>query len=242
MSPGPVTPADVQAARNVFNGLTSAQQALVTNLNDLVIAESSASKITTDKATVEVTYTTGETSTAVKSNVTLKSTVTQGSTVTWTSSNSSIESNGTVTRPIYSAGDATGDVTATIKHGTVQDTKVFTGVKVLKKNFTTPTPAEKDNTFTIVPDGYALTDFVVGDTIKLHDGGIKNGINFELSYDNTTGIVTVTAISGTVTGAGTLGINIIKDGKTSVKRIEFQAGSDSSYGQLVFTVNDHSGN
>ncbi|MEK4712077.1 immunoglobulin-like domain-containing protein [Sporosarcina sp. FSL K6-5500] len=242
MSPGPVTPADVQAARNVFNDLTLAQQELVTNLNDLVTAENSASKIAADKATVDVTYATGETSTAVKSNVTLKSAVTQGSTVTWTSSNSAIAGNGTVTRPIFSAGDATGDVTATIKHGTVQDTKVFTGVNVLKKSFTTPTPDEKDHTFTLVPDGYGLTDFTVGDSIKLHSSGVKNGITFELSYDNTTGIVTVTAISGTVTGPGTLGIDIIKDGKTSVKKIEFEQGSDSSYNHLVFTVHDFSGN
>lgn len=241
LSPGPVTPADVQAARAAFANLSPADQALVTNVADLETAEESATKVAADKATVDVTYATGETSTTVKSDVTLVSAVTQGSTVAWASSNSAIATDGTATRQIYSDGDATATVTATITHGTVQDTKEFT-VKVLKKNFTVTTPSTKDNTFTIVPDGYELADFaVVIDSIQIRQDGLRDGVQFEVSYDVTTGVATVTAVSGamqTLTEAN-LGIDIKKDGKDVIKYINLLKGSsDGSYNNITFTVKD----
>ncbi|WP_317973081.1 immunoglobulin-like domain-containing protein, partial [Paenibacillus sp. CCS19] len=50
-----------------------------------------------------------------------------GTSITWGSDKSSIVAvNGTVTRPSYTAGDALVTLTATIKKGSVEETKTFT--------------------------------------------------------------------------------------------------------------------
>ncbi|WP_317973082.1 immunoglobulin-like domain-containing protein, partial [Paenibacillus sp. CCS19] len=74
-----------------------------------------------------VGYASGDSASDVKQNLTLSTAGLDGTSITWSSDKSSIvAANGTVTRPSYTAGDALVTLTATIKKGSVEETKTFT--------------------------------------------------------------------------------------------------------------------
>lgn len=155
-------------------------------------------------------------------NVTLPATQ-NGQAVTWTSGTPlTITNAGAVTRPIYSAGDASVNMTASVTVNGQTATKVH-AVVVNKKDFAVGanTPAA-NNTFKITPDGYALTDFGAATSSIEFTGGttattwIIDDLTYTLSYENTTGVATV-AVTGTATtgtGATTKAITVKKDGQT----------------------------
>lgn len=180
---------------------------------------SDANVVALDKAALAITFAGIETANTVKNNLTLPTTGSNGSTITWSSSNTSVVTNaGVVTRPIYSAGDATVTLTATITKGTASDTKTFT-VIVLKKDFTVSAATTPDNTFTVTGDGYTNSDFAVAnvdmdaDTTDTQDSITINGVTFTVTY--AAGTYTVVA-TGTWSGdqAVVKPIIITKDGKT----------------------------
>lgn len=173
---------------------------MVTNYAVLQEKEASAAKLATDLAAVDVTFTGAETATTVKNNVTLvPGALAQSSTIGWTSTGA-VSPTGVVTRAIHSVGDAAGTLTATLTNGGITDTKDF-ALTVLKKDFAVAGQALVDNTFTITPDGYALTDFNVAliEIAANTPTHTVNGIVYTVSYDNATGIATVTPTSGVAT-------------------------------------------
>ncbi|WP_281889285.1 immunoglobulin-like domain-containing protein [Paenibacillus sp. YYML68] len=88
------------------------------------------------KSALVITYEPGESSTGVTTVLGLPDTGVDGTAISWSSDQPLvIDSFGHVTRPLYSAGDATVVLTATITKGVEVDTKVFV-VKVLKQTQT----------------------------------------------------------------------------------------------------------
>lgn len=191
-----------------------------------------AAAVAADKAALAITYGAGETATTVKTDVALPTTGANGTTISWGSSAAgTVSTIGGVIRPIYSSGDATVTLTATISKGGSSDTKVF-NLTVLKRDFAATAQTVNDNTFTITTDGYALTDFsAAAGSIEFDSNNTAtvtvNGVVYTITYVNTTGIATV-GLSGTTTGAlaaTTETINVIKDGKTATVTLNIPAAS-----------------
>lgn len=79
-----------------------------------------------DYSNLEIGYTAGDNAYYIRQNITLPTQATYGSTITWASDNSNIiKSNGEVTRPAYSEGDAYVTLTATVKKGEYVQVKTF---------------------------------------------------------------------------------------------------------------------
>lgn len=154
-------------------------------------------------------------------------------TITWESSLPSVLSNDgkTVIRPIYSAGDANVNFTATITKGAASDTKVFNLV-VKKRDFSLVQSTTADKLFQISGDGYAGNQFTVAnnfdmdaDTASNDDSLTVNGITYKVTYNQTNAKATVTA-TGTATAtatATTKTINVVKDGKTATITLNIPA-------------------
>ncbi len=93
-----------------------------------------------DKSTLEIGYTSPDSSASVTQNLTLPTTGANGTTISWVATYTSgggdassvVASNGTVNRPSYFATDAAITLTATLSKGTSTDTKVFS-ITVIKK-------------------------------------------------------------------------------------------------------------
>ncbi|VDG99193.1 Uncharacterised protein [Lysinibacillus sphaericus] len=195
----------------------------------LAAGQADLQTVAADKATTNVTASAGETLSAAKTNLTLVAPTT-GSAISWASTNPAVSTTGIVTRPIFSAGDATGNLTATITKGTATDTKVF-AVTVLKKNFAVGGETVADETFTVTPDGYALADFSAAAGSIEFTGGttattwVIDGLTYTLSYANSTGVATVdvtgTATAGTA--ATTKDITVTKDGKVETVTLSIPA-------------------
>ncbi|MEA4895416.1 MAG: S-layer homology domain-containing protein [Oscillospiraceae bacterium] len=97
-------------------------------------------KVAADKAALTIGYAAGDNDTSVTKDLNLTETgAVYGSTITWVSDNTSVVSNsGIVTRPVYTSGDASVTVTATVYNSGASDTKTF-GLVVLKLPQTTCT-------------------------------------------------------------------------------------------------------
>ncbi|MDD9265470.1 immunoglobulin-like domain-containing protein [Paenibacillus sp. GCM10023248] len=101
-------------------------------------ADADLKSVALDKAALDIGYANGDSASQVTQSIILNASGTNGSTITWSSSAPLLVStDGTVTRPPYTSGDATVTLTATISKGAVTDTKTFT-LKVLKQLDTTP--------------------------------------------------------------------------------------------------------
>jgi Bacterial surface proteins containing Ig-like domains len=215
-----------------------------TEINPAVSTDAAA--VAADTAALAITYGAGETATTVKTDVTLPTTGANGSTVSWAvTSGTAIATNGTVARPIFSAGDDAVVLTATISKGLSSDTKVF-NLTVLKNDFTATAQTVNDDTFTITPDGYALTDFAVGAAnqinfvTSLNDTVTINGITYTVTYASGTGIATVTPTAGTATAtevATTTDISVILDGKTVTLTVNIPGVTlGDAFGTVVVTI------
>ncbi|MFD2443872.1 immunoglobulin-like domain-containing protein [Bacillus sp. CGMCC 1.16607] len=77
------------------------------------------------KSQLNVIYAIGESATGVTQNVTLPTFGANGTVITWYSNNKSIASNGIVTRPTFTEGNAIVTLTATISKNGIYDTKTF---------------------------------------------------------------------------------------------------------------------
>ncbi|BBI35669.1 S-layer homology domain-containing protein [Cohnella abietis] len=95
--------------------------------------QTDAEAVAAAKGSVAVGYNGSDTVSSVTQNVTLGTTGTDGTSVAWSSNKQGvISTTGVVTRPSYTAGDATVTLTATITKGSETDTKTFT-LTVLKQ-------------------------------------------------------------------------------------------------------------
>ena len=129
------TSGEVAAARTAYNALPQSQKDLVTNYAKLtaaeaVLANADAADVAADKAALDADAIKNANTALnnVVSNLNLITTGTEeGSTIVWASSKPAVvTTGGVVTQPDYADGDATVTLTATIKKGLVEDTKVFT--------------------------------------------------------------------------------------------------------------------
>jgi|GEM_PF-3149299 len=88
---------------------------------------SDSESVAADKTNLAVTYGAGDSAGSVTQSLTLPTSGANGTTISWSSSNTSyIANNGTVTRPLYAAGNQTVTLTATITKGSESDTRNFT--------------------------------------------------------------------------------------------------------------------
>ncbi|MFF2093341.1 immunoglobulin-like domain-containing protein, partial [Paenibacillus sp. NPDC058174] len=98
-----------------------------------------AEAVAADKATLEVSFGSGDSATNVTKDLTLPAAGASGTTITWSSSDATVvDEDGKVTRPSYTAGDKEVTLTATITKGGVTETKTFT----VKVKASLPTDAE----------------------------------------------------------------------------------------------------
>jgi len=99
------------------------------DFNDLVVIRlpgTDAECVAEDKNFLAIGYAAGDNAASVTQAVTLATTGSNETTISWSSNNSAIASNGAVTRPAYSTGDATVTLTATITKAGSTETKTFT--------------------------------------------------------------------------------------------------------------------
>jgi len=90
------------------------------------LAQSDAEAVAADKTSLELSYAVGDSASSVTQNVGLSTSGSNGTTITWSSDTSGvIATDGTVTRPSYTTGDATVTLTATIAKGSASETKTF---------------------------------------------------------------------------------------------------------------------
>ncbi|MBD2848571.1 leucine-rich repeat protein, partial [Paenibacillus sp. IB182496] len=86
-----------------------------------------AEAVADDKAALAITYAPGDSAASVTQDVGLPTGGSSGTTITWSSSDDAVvDTDGTVTRPAYTASAATVTLTATIAKGAESDTEVFT--------------------------------------------------------------------------------------------------------------------
>jgi len=103
------------------DGGGTAMDSLIINPVTITVSMTDAGAVAADKDELDL----GDLSN-VTTDLDLHNAGTNGTTITWASTNTSvIATNGTVTRPSFTTGDATVTLTATIKKGTVTDTKSF---------------------------------------------------------------------------------------------------------------------
>ncbi|WP_368666368.1 immunoglobulin-like domain-containing protein, partial [Ammoniphilus sp. CFH 90114] len=99
-------------------------------------SQTDAEAVANAKGALAVGYTAGDSASGVTQDFTLATMGADGTSVTWSSDNPAvIAADGTISRPAYSAGDATVTLTATITKGAAIETKTFV-VKVLKQSQT----------------------------------------------------------------------------------------------------------
>ncbi|MFC3803698.1 immunoglobulin-like domain-containing protein [Cohnella sp. GCM10012308] len=102
------------------------------------LPESDAEAVASAKTALEIGYASGDSATNVTQNLTLTAAGASNTTITWSSDAlTAIANDGFVTRPSFTTGDRTVTLTATIKKGSVTDTKPFT-VTVKALGFVAP--------------------------------------------------------------------------------------------------------
>ncbi|MEC1772500.1 immunoglobulin-like domain-containing protein [Schinkia azotoformans] len=183
-------------------------------------AQTDAEAVANAKAALEIGYAIGDSINSVTQSVSLPTMGADGATITWTSDTPNvIGTDGTVTRPVNSAGDASVTLTATITKGGATETKVFV-VKVLRQ---AQTDAEAvANAKIALEIGYATGDSLnaVTQNVTFISAGVDGAM---ITWNSDT--PSVIANDGTVTrpanSAGdasvTLTATIIKGGATETK-------------------------
>lgn len=153
------------------------------------------SKVSTDAATVALTFATGDSLSAVTGDLTLPTTGTNGSTIAWTSDTPAVVSDtGTVVRPTTGSADATVVLTATITKGNSTTTKTVTvTVKAQTGAAITATATTTAQALTV---GSAMTSFsplaASGGTTPYVYSVTSGTLPAGLSLDAATGSVTGT--------------------------------------------------
>lgn len=105
---------------DMFVDENGANMNITINSGSVTVAVTDAGAVSSDKASLTL----GDTS-AIIANMTLPTSGANGTTISWASANSAVATNGTVTRPTFTAGNVTGNLTATITKGASTDTKIF---------------------------------------------------------------------------------------------------------------------
>jgi len=134
-----IDPADGTVTRPAYlagNTSVSLQATLTKNaasntkdFNGLVVvrlAGTDAECVAEDKASLAIGYAAGDSAASVTQAITLATTGSNETTISWSSYNAAIASNGSVTRPAYTAGNATVTLTATITKAGSSEIKTFT--------------------------------------------------------------------------------------------------------------------
>jgi len=151
--------------------------------------------VATDTAALNVIFGQGDTAAGVTQNVELPIAGTNGTTISWSSSNTTVlANNGTVNRPAKTASDVNVTLTATIKKGDRQETKVFT-VNVLKLTTFNDTESVATDTAALnVVFGQGDTAAGVTQNVSLPTSGVNGTV---ISWSSNA--PTVIAANGTVT-------------------------------------------
>jgi len=171
-------------------------------------------KLDADKAALAMTFSAGDSATAVTRSITLPNAGVNGSLVTWVSSTPAIISHDgkTVNRPAVGAGDATVIFTAFITNGGLHDTKLFT--LTVKQQLTAQQKVESDKASLAI--GYAVGD---------NENSVTRPLNLP-----------VTGVNGTtITWVSTQPAVISNDGKT-VTRPAIGAGDTTVVLNAIITT------
>lgn len=225
------------------------------DLTVIKLPPSDSESVAADAAELAITYAAGDSATSITQNVGLTNRGSWGSTISWAvTTGTAIAANGTITRPGYSAGDATVTLTATIQKGTQSTNKVFDGLIVKKLAPVTDAEkvsADKDN----LAIGYQGGDSAAGVTksLTLATTGTNAGVTITwVSSDpaviGTDGTVTQPAIgqpdvtlslTATITSGG---VSETKSFTVTVKALRaFAALFDGSDFETVMSLNSASG-
>jgi len=203
-----------EVANNAAKAGTVRSVDTVATLNDSIDVALAAANLTAD--TIKGTNVDLNNVTA---NLVLPTVGTNGTTIAWTSDNAAVNAtNGTVTRPAYSAGDATVKLTATITKGTATVTKQFT-VEVLKRDVVSATINPAIATYNGTAD--------VITTITLNDATSITKIN-DGTADLTAGTDYTFAGNTLTIKTSYLDTKLVNSGDQVVLTITFDAGNTAT--------------
>ncbi|MDH5721395.1 MAG: hypothetical protein OEZ13_12380 [Spirochaetia bacterium] len=212
--------------------------------------------VAADLASVEVKYSTADTSTSVTDNLILDTTGPSGTTIEWTAvytgtiddASNVISSNGMVSRPSYTDGDANITLTATVSKGLESQTKSF-DVIMLKEP---PTDAESvsldASDLDITDIGFTGTDTydaITGNISLPTAGALGSSITWTSVYTGTTdealsvissdGIVTQPSFDGVGHVAITLKATISKGSYSTTKTFDVKVLQTIGFETTAFT-------
>ncbi|ADL52995.1 immunoglobulin-like domain-containing protein [Clostridium cellulovorans] len=196
-----------------------------------------------DKSSLKVGYAPSDSFDTVTQDVVLPTLGTNGTTITWNSSDSSVVSNGgTVTRPIYTNGDASITLTATITKGLVTDTKTF-NITVIKNPITDYEEvaldkaslqigyASGDNSNSVTQNLGLPTTSTNGTTITWSSSNPSlisaSGLVIRPSYTNGDASITLTATitKGSISDIKTFNVTVIKNPITDAEEVALDKAS-----------------
>ena len=168
-------------------------------------------------------YTSGDSASSVTADISLAGTGLHGTSISWnTSGNSAIASDGTVTRPVFSASDATGNVVATVSKGSESSTKTF-ALTVIKTPATDAQKAQADKDALTITYSGGDSASSISSNISLPSSGstYSSSISWDASshsaISNGGGVSTGWWISGSSTVTGTVRATIT-NGATSLTK------------------------
>lgn len=119
----------LSVGENVIPVVVTAEDGVTTETYTITItrAQSDEALAAQDKEALAIGYAQGDSETSVTKNVTLPATGGNNSVITWESSDENVVSaSGVVKRPLFTEGDQTITLTASIKKGEATETKTFT--------------------------------------------------------------------------------------------------------------------
>jgi hypothetical protein len=153
-----------------------------------------AEAVAADKNNLNIIFSGADSDASVTQNVVLPVSGSSGTTISWASSNTDVIAvDGSVTRPSFTVGDTSVTLTATISHGSVNDTKVF-NLLVIKAAQTDAEFVATDKAALLITfNGSDSTNFVTQDITLTAYGA--NGTTISWVSGNTT----VLANNGEVT-------------------------------------------
>lgn len=164
----------------------------------------------------------------VKNDLVLPTTGVNGAGIAWTvPASSPVATDGTVTRPAYSAGNSTIVLTATVSQGAVSVDKAFT-VTVLTNDPTSATINPTAANYTVATSADVTTTVTLNDAtavVKVNDGTKDLGLG-EVSFNGTTNTLTITKEY--------LATKLTTVGETLTLTITFDVGDEAT---LVITAN-----
>ncbi|MFH0976300.1 MAG: immunoglobulin-like domain-containing protein [Spirochaetota bacterium] len=161
------------------------------NLTVIKNPATDAQAVADDKSALAITYGSGDSAGNVTQNVILPTTGSSGTTITWATTDSgSLTIGGIVTRPAYTAGNASVTLTATITKNVASDTKLF-NLTVTKNPQTDAEAVAADKTALAITYGS-------GDSA----GNVTQNITLPTTGSSGTIIAWATTNSGVVTIGG----------------------------------------